>query len=254
MELDRLFDVAGSAPPDRVADRVAEVKVTLRGADQLDQTALHQSIRLELGLRSLVEENSWDGVAVRCWPECFTTFGAACCGPIGSLTNDGVPASCEADALGVATSLLLQEAAGRPAFVADMVSMDIPANTGVFWHCGSAPLSLADPSGPVEAAAHSNRHLPLIHQFGFAPGPLTIARISQSRGGLRLLIGKGEVLAGDRPFAGTCGVVRFESPAEDVLATMMTEGLEHHYVLVAGDVTAALADFAEGAGWDTIDL
>ncbi len=228
--------------------------MTLQGADRLDQGALHQSIRLELGLHALVEENSWDGVAVRCWPECFTVFGAACCGPIGSLTNDGVPASCEADALGVATSLLLQRAADRPAFVADMVNLDTRTDTGVFWHCGSAPLSLADPSGPVEAAAHSNRHLPLIHQFGFAPGPLTIARISQSRGGLRLLIGKGEVIAGDRPFAGTCGVVRFDTPAEDVLATMMREGLEHHYVVVAGDVTAELRGFAERVGWDTIDL
>ena len=60
----------------------------------------------------------------------------------------GIPTGCEADALGTLTTLLLQEAAGTPAFMADLV--DIDTDSAVFWHCGLAPLSMADPDRPAE--------------------------------------------------------------------------------------------------------
>lgn len=249
-----LFDRARAIPRHEVDERLEQVSRRLVGCDTLEHRPVRRSMQLEGALRSLAGEHGWDGVAVRCWPECFSDFGAACCAPIAALTQAGIPASCEADALGVLTSLVLQDLAGTPAFVADLVDLQTDTNTGVLWHCGSAPRSFADPDAPVEATVHPNRHLPLVHQFGLAPGPVTIARISQSRGGLRLVTGSGEIVAGPRPFAGTCGVVRFDQPVGAILETVMREGLEHHYVVVAGDHIDGLAHFARDHGLDVIAL
>ncbi len=249
-----LFDRARAIPRHEVDERFEQVCGRLVGCDTLERRPVRRSMRLEGALRSLAGEHGWDGVAVRCWPECFSDFGAACCAPIAALTQAGFAASCEADAIGVLTSLVLQDLAGTPAFVADLVDLHADTNTGVLWHCGSAPRSFAAPEAPVEAAVHPNRHLPLVHQFGLAPGPVTIARVSQSRGGLRLVTGSGEVVAGPRPFAGTCGVVRFDQPVGAILDTVMREGLEHHYVVVAGDQTDGLGRFAQDHGLEVIAL
>jgi L-fucose isomerase-like protein len=104
---------------------------------------------------------------------------------------------------------------------------------------------MADPSSPPEATIHSNRKLPLLMQFPLRPGRITLARFSQARGVLRLVISSGEVLSAPLSFSGTSGVVRFESPARNVVDTLLGEGLEHHLSLTYGDHVASLSSLAK---------
>jgi len=191
------------------------------------------------------EAHRWDAVAVRCWPECFTTWGGAACAPLSFLTDSGTPGACEADAYGALTGLLLQTVSGRAAFLADLVDIDSEANTAAFWHCGMAPRSMADRAHPIAAIDHPNRGVPLALDFGLAPGPVTLCRISQSGGRLRLALGFGQATGGPAPFAGTSGTVRFVTPVEELLARIAEAGLEHHVVLVPGDHRAVLAALAD---------
>jgi L-fucose isomerase-like protein len=102
---------------------------------------------------------------VRCWPEFFTELGCAACGS-SSMLNDGlIPASCEADVNGAITQLILQLISGAPVVDTDIVSFDLDADTAVFWHCGKAPLSMADPDVQPRATNHSNRQKPLLMEF-----------------------------------------------------------------------------------------
>jgi hypothetical protein len=55
-------------------------------------------------------------------------------------------------------------------------------------------------------------------------------------------------------FSGTAGVIRFDTPVPQVLDTIMTEGLEHHYGLVYGDVRAALFATATELGIPAVML
>lgn len=151
-----------------------------------------------------------------------------------------MPGCCEADAYGTVTSLILQWLGNGPAFVADLVDLDPTDQTGVFWHCGMAPLAMSTPGTQARATIHSNRRLPLLNEFPLRPGRVAIARLSQSRGVSRLTIGGGEMLDAPLPYAGTGGVIRFDRPVPDVMETIMTEGHEHHYGLVYGDVRAEL--------------
>lgn len=242
--LEDLFARASAADATDVEVGSASIASTL-DLRTLDGASIEPSVRLHLGLRSLAAEAGWAGLATRCWPECFTEFGGAACTAQSKLNSDlGIPALCEADAYGVITSLILQWAANGPSFVADLVDLDEFDGTAVVWHCGLAPIEMASPATPPHATIHSNRRLPLLNEFALAPGRVTVARLSQSGGRTRLVVGTGEMLDAPLPFSGTAGTLRFDTPLERVVATIMNEGLEHHYGIAYGDVSRPLRSLA----------
>ena len=62
-------------------------------------------------------------LAVRCWPEFFTEYGCAACGPMAMTSQSGIPCACEADVYGAVTGLLLQAITDAPSFMADLVDV-----------------------------------------------------------------------------------------------------------------------------------
>ncbi len=252
--LPELFARAESATASEVSSIREEAAASLVGIDDVDQLALDRSLRLKAGLESLVDEGHWAGVATRCWPETFTEFGGAVCTPMAMLTEAHTPGSCEADVYGNITSLILQWLGDQPSFVADLVHLDATDDTGVFWHCGLAPVSMADPDATARATIHSNRRKPLLNEFPLKPGRVTLARVSRSRHRHRLVIGGADMLAEPLAFSGTAGVARFDRPVDDVMATVLDEGLEHHYGIVYADVGDELRALASLLDWPVVEL
>ena len=109
--------------------------------------------------------------------------------------------------------MVLQSISGGPAFGTDIVSVDDERDSIVIWHCGLAPLSMADPEEPKGVTIHSNRTLPLLFEFTLKPGPVTVARLTESSGDYRLVVGRAEVIRGPKSFSGTSGLLRFDRPA-----------------------------------------
>jgi len=143
---------------------------------------------------------------------------------------------------------MLQTLAGAPAFGTDMVAVDFEKDTMALWHCGLAPFSMADPAVQAQGGIHSNRRVPLVMEFPLKPGPVTIARLSQATGELRLVLARGEMLASPKPFSGTSGTLRLSGPVRNFLDILMKEGLEHHVSLVYGDYWQELQVFAQLVG------
>lgn len=253
-DLSDLFDRARGAPS-KAADelRLAADKM-VSGLDQVDQPELDRSLRLKLALDGIKAEGGFDAFAIRCWPETFTEYGGAVCGPVAMMGEARTPCACEVDVYGAATQLLLQAASGAPVFLADLVDVDVTDNSAVVWHCGQAPLSMADPDCVAEATIHTNRKMPLLFEFPLKPGPVTFVRLSQAQGVQSLILARGEMLKRDKAFTGTSGVVRFERAADEVLAGVINSGLEHHMALAYGDHVAALESFAVAAGLPVIHL
>lgn len=249
LALPELFARARAVDREAVAVTRQRAAAGLSGLDAVDQVELDNSLRFLPALKTLAASGDFAGFAVRCWPECFTEYGGALCGSAAMMNEDGIPTACEADAYGALTALALQWLAEGPALVADLVEMDLADGTGVLWHCGKGPLPMADTQGsPPVATVHSNRRKPLLNEFAFKPGRVTIARLSQRRNEHALVVGGGEMVRAPLAFSGTAGVIRFDRPASDVMHTIMAEGLEHHYGFVYGDVRAELHALAEG--WD----
>ncbi len=238
--LNTVFENARAADPTAVDAALASVKAQVAGVDTMDATATRGTLSAYVAMRDMAQQEKLSGLAVRCWPEFFTETGCAACGAMSLLSNSKTPTSCEADVNGTLTQLMLQHLSGEPAFGSDIVSFDVDDNTAVLWHCGLAPLSMADPDSVPEATIHSNRKLPLLMQFPLKPGRITLARLSEATGEFRLVIGSGEMLKAPAAFTGTCGTVRFDNGAAAVMDTMLREGLEHHLSLVYGDYVEAL--------------
>lgn len=254
LELDDLFSAARAAPADAARALRAEVAGELADLDDVDQAELDRSLRLKLGLDDLRQNGDYDAFAIRCWPETFTEYGGAVCGPAGMLGEARVPCACEADVYGSLSQLILVQAAQAPVFLTDLVDMDAADDTGVVWHCGQAPMSMRDPDVAAEATIHTNRKQPLLFQFTLKPGPVTFLRISQAHGQARMVLGTGEMLRRPMAFTGTSGVVRFERGAGAVLDDIIASGLEHHMALAYGDHRDALRGVAGALGLPLLEI
>lgn len=245
LELETVFDRARSTQSEVIARVEAEVKAQVAGVDEFDDTATKGTLSTYITLNQIAGEQDLHGFAVRCWPEFFTDLGCSACGAMSMLSNNATPCSCEADVNGTITQLMLQWMSGEPAFGTDMVSFDVDEDIAILWHCGLAPLSMADPDVQPVAALHSNRKMPLLMQFPLKPGRITIARLSEATGNYRLVIGGGEMLKAPPAFTGTSGTIRFDSGTQAVMDTIMNEGLEHHVSITYGDYQETLLALAK---------
>lgn len=254
VELNDFFQRVQAVPQTSVDPIHQQLTQTLDGLESLDQPALNGTLRTYLALQQVAQEENMNGMAVRCWPEFFTELGCAACGAMSMMTNQLIPCSCEADINGTVTQLMLQALSGESAFGTDLVHMDMAADTAVLWHCGLAPLSMADPLLKPRGIVHTNRKLPLLMEFTLKPGAVTLARLSEATTQFELVIGKGEMLRAEKQFSGTSGLIRFDKPVSDVLDTIMSHGLEHHVSLTYGDYTAELAVIARYLKIPTLTL
>jgi len=248
VQLGQLFDKARAMDPARVGAARAGAAAELEGLDAVDQEQLDRSFRVFCALEDVQQESHAKGLAVRCWPEMFTEYGCAACGPMAMMNQKQVPSACEADVHGSLSQLMLQELAGEPAWMADLVDITAADDTAVLWHCGLAPISMRDPEAHAEATIHTNRRMPLLHQFPIKPGRVTLARLSRARNETKLMIAGAEVIRAPMAFTGCSGTVRFDRPAAEVGRTIMEEGLEHHFALAYGDHKPSLRAIA--ARWN----
>jgi hypothetical protein len=223
------------------------------GVDDLDAAAVSASFRLRRELQRLAATSDWDALAVRCWPEPFEELGCAACHAFARLNEIGLPVSCEADALGAVTMLVLGWLGESRPFLADLVDVDPGDDTAAVWHCGVAPADVAA-AGTLHAGVHPNRGMPLVQELALKPGRATVARFSLSRGVLRLVLGGVDVLDAAGPYQGSGGVVRFDRPVGEVLRTIVDEGLDHHLALVYGDVCGPLRAIADELGLPVVEL
>jgi L-fucose isomerase-like protein len=250
LELSDVFERARSTSMESLESIRTGLNARLSNLDTLDQKPLSGTLSVYSALKGISEDKKLDGLAVRCWPEFFTELGCAACGAM-SMLSDGfdqsrpIPCSCEADVNGTVTQMILQILADAPAFGTDIVGVDEANDLVALWHCGLAPLSMADPNVQPKAGVHSNRGLPLVMDFPLKPGDITFARVSQATGDLRLVVGKGKMVAAPKPFSGTSGVLKLEIPAQQFLDTLMHEGLEHHISFVYGNHVDSLVAFAK---------
>lgn len=254
LELADLFEGARALEESGVAKYRSEAEARLDNLADLDAGELDRSLRLAGALDGLKRSGNYDAFAIRCWPETFTEYGGAVCGPVSMMGEAKVPCACEADVYGAVTQAILQHLAEAPVFLVDLVDLDVADDTGVVWHCGQAPVSMADPAAKMQGTVHTNRRMALLYEFPLKPGRVTFFRLSQALGRPKIIIATGEMLSRPMAFTGTSGVVRFDSAAADVLCDVMDSGLEHHMALAYGDHADRLAGLAAALDLNLITL
>ncbi|WP_112426039.1 hypothetical protein [Thermogemmatispora tikiterensis] len=246
VNLTRIFQAASQVPASAVDAAIASTQAATSGLSALNPDEVRRFGAAYVALRSLLQEEQLDGLAVRCWPEFPQDFGLMPCATLGRLADDGFVCACEADLHGAVTLLILQWLSGAAPLLADVVALNEEAGTISLWHCGNAPACLARPGEEIPLTVHCNRRIGVTGNFAIRPGPATLARLGVGPRGYRLLYAEGELL--DEPvnrFAGNTAVFRPSCDARQLLDTLIEGGWEHHVAFVAGHQAAALAALAE---------
>lgn len=244
LELEDLFDEAKDIEVETIVKTKNTVSSYLAGTEELVQEEFDKSLSIFHGLENLKDKHNLDAFAIRCWPETFTEYGCASCGPMAMMNEKKVSCACEADVLGGISCNILNQMNNNPSLLVDIVDVDKSDNSLVFWHCGLAPISMAK-KGTARSGIHSNRKKPLLHDFSLKEGEITIFRVSKARGRLQFFVMKGQVLDRPNSFSGTSGVINLGENSAHKLEQMFKGGLEHHVAFTYGDISDKLIHFGQ---------
>jgi L-fucose isomerase len=167
-------------------------------------------IRCYLALKQVVARSGFDFAGIKCHYE-MSEFHVVQCISAAFMNDpydwDGpkrpVPLACEADSDGALTMQLLHMVSGQPACLLDLRYFDPGHDVYVMPNCGSAPTWFAGRSNDPAVNLARVRLVPSISkyagggahvEFVFREGELTLARLTRSREGYRMIIMRGEAV------------------------------------------------------------
>ena len=211
------------------------------------------SARYWRAYKDFAAENRYDALAVGCWPQ--IKVDALACSVIGKLNQDGIPASCEGDVPGAISMMMLRYITGHPATLMDLCAIDEQDETALMWHCGPSPECYADCRGATTTRSYQLNlagevnSSALIHDLVFKPQPVTFMRIAGEWDSMFLLDGQCLDRSktspdGSRGWIGSLRLNRQPIKTIDLVNTIMTHGFQHHYPMMAGDITDVCMEVA----------
>jgi L-fucose isomerase-like protein len=257
LDLQEAFRRADEVPEAGWQATLAGVRSQVRGLEAIPPEGVRKFAQMQTALLEQVKAQGISMVAVRCWPEFFTEFGAAACSTVSSFIESGFMASCEADIHGAITMHIQHRLAGSAPYLGDLVHIDESKDSGVFWHCGAGAFSLARTETGAQAGLHPNRKLGFTMEFGLKPGRVSINRLGPdpfAPGRYRMLNLAGEALDEPQKFWGTSVVVGFGQPVLPLFRKLMIQGWEPHYSIIYEDIRDEIRMLCEWLDVSAIDL
>jgi L-fucose isomerase-like protein len=246
IEARELIGRAKTYGDDEIQSYLDNARARIVGLDKTPEKNKLDFARLYKAYDSYVKENGIGAVSSRCWPDFFVDFGTPVCAVLAMLGDNGVPASCEADAYGALSMYIGQMLTGKPTFFGDPVSLDEGENTVTFWHCGTAACSLAREDTGAVCDVHCNRRIGPTLDFGCKAAPaVTVFRIGREPdGSCRFFVCGGEALDKPKQFNGTSIVVKTEGSSRAVVERSVKNGWEPHFVVAMADIREELLALA----------
>ena len=233
--------------------------------DGVSDAQMELTGRAALALRDIATENGYDALAVSDWPALQDDPGMH---PGAAFTwleeTDALPVASEGDALGAVTQIVAKSLSGRVGYLLDMCEPDLDAGQLLMWHGGGGPLHLADDEGArwinhpmIGRGTEQGPNYGAIADLVFRDGPVTVFRVARDATALFEMTAESRRrdpsgFTGCRGWLDTFRVAGEAASLEEVVATVMAHGLEHHFVLVPGDEAAALTEFASWTGMERL--
>ncbi|MBS7646040.1 L-fucose/L-arabinose isomerase family protein [Candidatus Bathyarchaeota archaeon] len=257
IDLSEVYAEAGVLDKGELAREMSAIKREGMCKDVKEED-FEKSAAISISLRRLAEKYSIHAFAVKCFPEFVDIFKLAPCVAVGRTTDEGLMTACEGDMIGALTMLIEHYLTGKAVFFVDIIAMDKESNTGVVWHCGNAPICMAEDPGKVMLEQHSILGVEsprgLTREFACKTGPVTCARLSEREGGYRMYAIGGEAVKGDPSLRGTSMKIKFHQPVEKISEVLFRDGVENHFAVVYGDIRDELEEFSSWLGIDSVIL
>jgi len=234
------------------------VREIVYDGEQLTPAKWDFQLRCYIALKDIVAERQYDFAGIKCHYDMSEFYSVQCMS--AAFLNDPydwrgpktpVPLACEADSDGALSMQLLRLVSGQPACLLDLRFFDQKHQVYVMPNCGAAPTWFAARSADPGENLARVRLVPSISkyagggahvQFTFAPGELTLARLTRSPAGYQMVIGHAETV--DLPTEQVLGAgprwphafVRLAVPPAELVRTLQA----NHLHGVAGDWRAEL--------------
>jgi len=239
LDLQEAFRKAEDVSDQEVTKVLDSLTNKVNSLQRIPPESLHKFARFQTALLQDLQRQGIDLVAIRCWPEFFTDYGAAACSTVSSFIDSGIMASCEADIHGVITMYVQHQLAQSAPYLGDLVHIDESKDSGVFWHCGAGAFSLSRQDTGAVAGVHPNRKIGFTLEFGLKSGLVSINRLGPNPfrpGTYRMLMMEGEALDEPQKFLGTSVEVGFNQPVVPLFKKLMKYGFEPHYSLIYANI------------------
>jgi len=263
-DIHELTDRMAALDASRVATEVDAMRAaaTVNGVSEDQMTLTGQAA---LALLDMAKDGDYDALAVSDWPALQAHPGMH---PGAAFTwleeRHNLPVASEGDVLGAITQLVATSITGKVGYLLDMTEPDLDSGQLLVWHGGGGPLYLADGQGArwinhpmIGRGTEEGPIYGAISDLVFADGPVSLFRIARNAGAFFGMTG---TVAGRDPsgFTGCRGWLQdfavdgTKASLEDVVSAVMSHGLEHHFVLVPGDIASVLTEFASWTGMDIL--
>jgi L-fucose isomerase-like protein len=240
---------ARDAASDAEALRLAQQMTKRIGRSEVALDYLANQCRLLLGMKALVRDQQLDGFSVRCWPELRDQQETTICLAMAELAESGIVSACQADVTALVTSFILTNLAGQPSCTLEITAYLEEQNALQLAHCGSAAMSLANHANSAVIRRHMRTGTGAVIEFPFKPKAVTIAKLLRPLdGSMKMFIARGEVIPNGSAMRGTVATVRVEPSPQKFIESMLHYKVEHNLVLVYGDWTEDLMQFAQFTG------
>lgn len=225
-----------------------EIKTFMNVKITTTSEMLEKNVRIYLAVRDYKEANNISAFSIKCWPEFQELYNTAVCFVLSKLTDSGIMASCEGDITGLATMYMQHVLSNKIPFFTDLVNISQSGSIKA-WHCGQGPESLAD--SDVEYCEHPTMKsgLGTSVQYTMKTGDLNMSKLSEGSGDYKLFNLKGHSVEVDRELMGTQTDIVFDKNIDEILDTIVEEGIEHHYSIIHDDLTDTLIEWCK---WSNI--
>ena len=247
-------------------EKEVEKMLSLAPAEDVSMEQLKLSAQASLSLRDIMNENNYTALAVSDWPA-LQEIASMHPGAAFSLLEeiDKIPVASEGDILGAVTQIVAKSFTKNVGYLLDMTEPDLENGKLLMWHGGGGPLYLANkdgakwvnhpmigrgtPEGPIYGS---------ISDLVFKSGPVTVFRISDNAKKLFHLKAEiGEInpsgFTGCRGWLDSFKMNDKKISLNDLVSTVMEHGIEHHFVLVPGDITSELNELKFWSGMENLD-
>ncbi|MBN1411025.1 MAG: hypothetical protein JW969_09275 [Spirochaetales bacterium] len=233
-DLSMIFKKAGEQQNSKIAADVKELESSMTVRD-LPDGYLENHSRVYFALKELIDEQGFDAVSLKCWPE-MGQEKLTPCAVLSRFADDRFVIGCESDLDATITMLMQKYLADDYTFMCDLININEKENTVLFWHCGQAARQLHRDKTEALATNHSLAGEGVVIEGTLKEGPVTIARLSRIGDTYKLFVIKGNAVHTKKEVRGVMVNVMLEKPVMDIIYTIAEQGIPHHYSIVWKDI------------------
>ncbi|RLI44611.1 hypothetical protein DRO69_06980 [Candidatus Bathyarchaeota archaeon] len=215
------------------------------GVIEVEEKILIDAVKVYFAVKELMKKYDLDALTIECYPRYSGLDNLAS----ALLADEGIVSLCEGDLSHAALTLILQRLTNKPAALLEPVKILDSENALILRHEGSGAPSLSENISEVHLKPAGNGKGIIIFS-SIKPTKVTLATIFGKRENYKMCILTGQTLKLseadiDRYGGGLVTKLKVSTNVRKLVDKLMSLGVDHHMILIFGNVTNELTEFCK---------